>query len=53
MQDDPIRPGTVVRLKSGGPPMKANRDDGGLWECLWFASDELRSASCAAEAPEP
>jgi uncharacterized protein YodC (DUF2158 family) len=53
MQDDPIRAGTVVRLKSGGPPMTANRNDEGLWECLWFAGDELRSAACAAEALEP
>ena len=53
MPGDTVQVGCVVRLKSGGPPMTANRADGDSWECLWFAGDEILSALIAGEALEP
>lgn len=37
MPNTEIKPGDVVRLKSGGPPMTVNAAlDGGAFWCQWF-----------------
>lgn len=39
MAEDEIKPGDVVELKSGGPPMTIEREsatDPGAYLCTWF-----------------
>lgn len=45
MPGEVIRPGAVVRLRSGGPAMTVVRKIPAYWECTWFAGDERRSAT--------
>jgi uncharacterized protein YodC (DUF2158 family) len=42
-ESEPLKPGDVVRLKSGGPDMtilNENKDDKGHWDLAWFAGPE-------------
>lgn len=39
-----LRPGTVVRLKSGGPDMSVKEDLGSVILCQWFVGCKLESA---------
>jgi len=46
---DEFKPGDIVRLKSGGPPMtieSLDKKDGFL--CLWFDEGQLEDAVLAA-----
>ena len=36
--------GDIVRLKSGGPAMTAQKVDGGKATCIWFKDDRLKTA---------
>ncbi len=41
-----LKPGEVVRLKSGGPPMTlVGPAQTGGYLCCWFAGDDVKSAS--------
>jgi uncharacterized protein YodC (DUF2158 family) len=43
---DEFKPGDVVQLRSGGPAMTVDEIDAdGEVVCLWFASEEVRSAT--------
>jgi uncharacterized protein YodC (DUF2158 family) len=49
-----LEPGDLVRLKSGGPTMTLGRPSAeGFWAVCWFAGDELKTASLAAETLAP
>jgi uncharacterized protein YodC (DUF2158 family) len=37
-----IKPGTLVKLKSGGPRMTVNSVDGEECEVVWFVGDDYR-----------
>ena len=45
MPGESIRPGAVVRLRSGGPAMTVVKKVPACWECTWFDGAELRSAT--------
>lgn len=49
MAQPELKPGDLVKLKSGGPVMTYAGD--GL--CLWFAGGESRSATFPLEVLEP
>ncbi|WP_182417425.1 YodC family protein [Bartonella sp. HY038] len=36
--------GDIVKLKSGGPAMTAQKVDGGKATCIWFKDDRLKTA---------
>ena len=39
-----LKPGDIVRLKSGGPPMTvAGRAPSGNYLCCWFAGNEVKT----------
>lgn len=48
--DPEIKPGTLVKLKSGGPRMTVNTVVGDACGCLWFEGDELHDAHFYASA---
>lgn len=57
MNECPFKPGDVVRLKSGGPPLAvASLTDGGVL-CCWFdgtgRAQEMRFRACLLEALGP
>jgi len=42
MDDNTVKPGAVLRLKSGGPPMTyANRDEEGRAVCMFFDKENV------------
>jgi uncharacterized protein YodC (DUF2158 family) len=46
MEDNQIKKGLVVRLKSGGPKMTVRKFHASdLWVCTWFAGDELKEGN--------
>lgn len=49
-----IKPGDVVRLKSGGPPMTVGAPvTTTVYECHWFDGMELRTARFHQDSLEP
>ena len=38
-----FKPGDVVRLKSGGPPMTVEQEEGEGYKCVWFEGKKRNS----------
>ncbi len=48
-----LKPGDIVRLKSGGPQMTVSYFEGHNVECVWFGADgDFKRASFPAAALE-
>lgn len=49
--EESVRPGVVVRLKTGGPTMTVVRRISGeadIYECAWFCDGDLHTATLSA-----
>lgn len=53
MSNEEIKPGSTVKLKSGGPLMTVNRLINDGWHCIWFDKNhERKEGSFTAQALE-